>query len=209
VGERIWALMRRSTATAGGITDAAQIQFTPDGSALLVTEKASNTLDTFAVRGGHAGTAVPHASAGTTPYGFDFDVRGHAIVSEAAVGSASSYSVGRRGFGVISPAVSDTQAAACWLVVAHGYAYAVNAASGTVSSYGIAKDGSLTLKDANAASTGAGGTDAALSADQRHLYVRMGGGVVWSWSVARDGSLAPLGTTRGAPAFGTAGLAAS
>ena len=37
---------------AGGITDAAQIQFTPDGSALLVTEKASNTLDTFAVRGG-------------------------------------------------------------------------------------------------------------------------------------------------------------
>ena len=76
---------------AGGITDAAQIQFTPDGSALLVTEKASNTLDTFAVRGGYAGTAVPHASAGTTPYGFDFDARGHAIVSEAASGSASSY----------------------------------------------------------------------------------------------------------------------
>ena len=41
---------------AGGITDAAQIQFTPDGSSLLVTEKASNTLDTFAVRGGYAGT---------------------------------------------------------------------------------------------------------------------------------------------------------
>jgi 6-phosphogluconolactonase (cycloisomerase 2 family) len=194
---------------AGGITDAAQIQFTPDGSALLVTEKASNTLDTFAVRGGYAGTAVPHASAGTTPYGFDLDARGHAIVSEAASGTASSYSVGRRGFGVISPAVSDTQAAACWLVVAHEYAYAVNAASGTVSSYGIAKDGSLTLKDAVAANTGAGGTDAALSADQRYLYVRMGGGVVSSWSVARDGSLAALGTTQGAPAFGTAGLAAS
>ena len=209
MGERIWALMGRSTATAGGITDAAQIQFTPYGSALLVTETASNTLYTFAVRGGYAGTGVPHASAGTTPYGFDFDARGHAIVSEAASGTASSYSVGRRGFGVSSPAVSDTQAAACWLVVAHGYAYAVNAASGTVSSYGIAKDGSLTLKDAIAASTGAGGTDAALSADQRHLYVRMGGGVVWSWSVARDGSLAALGTTQGAPAFGTAGLAAS
>ena len=82
---------------AGGITDAAQIQFTPDGSSLLVTEKASNTLDTFAVRGGYAGYAVPHAAAGTTPYGFDFDAKGHAIVSEAASGSASSYDISRRG----------------------------------------------------------------------------------------------------------------
>jgi len=194
---------------AGGITDAAQIQFTPDGSSLLVTEKASNTLDTFAVRGGYAGHAVPHAAAGTTPYGFDFDARGHAVVSEAASGSVSSYDVGRRGFGVISPAVSNTQAAACWLVVARGYAYAVNAASGTVSSYTIAKDGSLTLKAAVAANTGAGGTDAALSADQHFLYVRMGGGLVSSWAVARDGSLTALGTTQGAPAFGTAGLAAN
>ncbi len=193
---------------AGGITDAAQIQFTPDGSALLVTEKASNTLDTFAVRGGYAGRAVRHASAGTTPYGFDFDARGHAVVSEAASGSASSYDVGRRGFGVVSPAVSDTQAAACWLVVAKGYAYAVNAASGTVSSYTVAKDGSLTLAAAVAATTGPGGTDATLSADQRSLYVRMGGGVVSSWAVGRDGSLTPLGTTQGAPAFGPAGLAA-
>jgi 6-phosphogluconolactonase (cycloisomerase 2 family) len=193
---------------AGGITDAAQIQFTPDGSSLLVTEKASNTLDTFAVRGGYAGTAVPHASAGTTPYGFDFDARGHAVVSEAASGSASSYAVGRRDFAVISPAVSDTQSAACWLVVARGYAWAVNAASGTVSSYTVAKDGSLQLKSAVAATTGPGGTDAAVSADQRYLYVRMGGGVVSSWAIGRDGSLTSLGTTQGAPAFGTAGLAA-
>jgi 6-phosphogluconolactonase (cycloisomerase 2 family) len=85
----------------------------------------------------------------------------------------------------------------------------VNAASGTVSSYTIAKDGSLALKAAVAANTGAGGTDAALSADQHFLYVRMGGGLVSSWAVARDGSLTALGTTQGAPAFGTAGLAAS
>jgi 6-phosphogluconolactonase (cycloisomerase 2 family) len=193
---------------AGGITDAAQVQFTPDGSALLVTEKASNTLDTFAVRGGYAGTAVPHPSAGTTPYGFDFDARGHAVVSEAGSGSASSYDIGRRGFSVVSPAVSDTQAAACWLVVTRGYAWAVNAASGTVSSYTVAGDGSLALKAAAAATTGPGGTDAAVSADQDNLYVRMGGGVVSSWAIGRDGSLTSLGTTQGAAAFGTAGLAA-
>ncbi len=194
---------------AGGITDAAQVEFTPDGSTLLVTEKASNTLDTFAVRGGYAGAAVPHASAGTTPYGFAFDPRGHAIVSEAASGSASSYDVSRRGVRTLSSAVSDTQAAACWLVTARGYAYAVNAASGTVSSYTVAKNGTLTLKEAVAANTGAGGTDAAVSADQHFLYVRMGGGLVSSWSVGRDGSLTDLGTTQGAPAFGTAGLAAA
>jgi 6-phosphogluconolactonase (cycloisomerase 2 family) len=194
---------------AGGITDAAQIQFSPDGSTLLVTEKASNTIDTFAVRGGYAGPAVPHASAGTTPYGFDFDARGHAVVSEAATGSASSYDVGRRDFQLVSPAVSNTQAAACWLVVTKGYAYAVNAASGTVSSYTVAKNGSLALKSAVAATTGPGGTDAALSDDQRYLYVRMGGGVVSSWAVGQDGSLTSLGTTVGALAFGPAGLAAS
>ncbi|MGV1010380.1 MAG: lactonase family protein [Dermatophilaceae bacterium] len=197
----------------GGSTDAAQISFTPDGSALLVTEKASNTLDTFAVRDGHAQRAVAHPSAGTTPYGFDFDKRAHAVISEATTGSASSYDIGRRDVDVISAAVSDTQAAACWLVIANrggnDYAYVVNAASGTVSSYLIHRDGSLTLLQAVAATTGPGGTDATLSADQRSLHVRMGGGVVSSWALARDGSLTPVGTTTGAPAFGTAGLAAS
>ena len=79
-----------------------------------------------------------------------------------------------------------------------------------MSSYLVDKDGSLTLLQAIAATTGPGGTDAALSADRRSLYVRMGGGVVSSWAVGRDGSLSALGTTQGAaPTFGTAGLAAS
>jgi 6-phosphogluconolactonase (cycloisomerase 2 family) len=193
---------------AGGITDAAQVQFTQDGSTLVVTEKASNTLDTFAVQGGYAGSAVAHASAGAVPYGFDTDSRGHAVVSEAS-GSASSYTVGRRGFQTVSPAVVDTQAAACWLVLAHGYAYVVNAASGTISTYAVAKDGSLTLTAAVAATTGPGGTDAALSADQHYLYVRMGAGIVSSWAIDGDGSLTSLGSTQGAAAFGPAGLAAS
>lgn len=194
---------------SGGITDAAQISFTPDGSTLVVTEKASNALDTFTVTDEYASGPVSHPSAGTTPYGFDFDPRGHAVVSEASSGSASSYAVGRRGFSLISSAVSNTQAAACWLVVSRGYAWVVNAASGTVSSYAIAPDGSLTLVKAVAATTGPGGTDAALSQDGRSLHVRMGAGVVSSWAINRDGSLSTLGTTQGAASFGTAGLAAS
>ena len=43
--------------------------------------------------GGDVGQATSHESAGTVPYGFDFDRRGTLVVSEAATGSASSYRV--------------------------------------------------------------------------------------------------------------------
>ncbi len=190
---------------AGGTTDAAQVSFTPDGRNLVVTEKATNTIDTFAVGGGYAGKAIPHASAGTTPYGFDFDRGGHAIVSEAATGSASSYRV--RPFRTITAALGDTQKAACWLVVARDHAYVVNAASNSISSYRIAPNGSLTLESAVAATTAAGPTDAAVSPDQTSLSVRLGDGSVASYRIAQDGSLVPTGTAA-ATAYGTAGLAA-
>ena len=127
---------------AGGLTDAAQVQFSPNGRTLVVSEKAANAIDTFRVRAGYAGQATSHASAGTVPYGFDFDRRGTLVVSEAATGSASSYRVAP-GFRNLTEALADTQAAACWLVVSGDYAWVVNAASASISSYRIAADGSL------------------------------------------------------------------
>jgi 6-phosphogluconolactonase len=171
----------------GGITDAAQISFTPDGRNLVVTEKASNTIDTFQVVGGYARTATPHAAAGTTPYGFDFDLHGHAIVSEAASGSASSYRV--QPFTTITAALANTQRAACWLVTAGD----------------VAANGSLTLIDAVAATTAAGPTDAAVSPDGGQLTVRLGDGSVSSWRIGPGGSLTDAGTAPGT-AFGTSGL---
>jgi 6-phosphogluconolactonase len=190
---------------AGGTTDAAQVSFTPNGRALVVTEKAANTIDVFRMHRGYAGPATPHASAGTTPYGFDFDRRGHAIVSEAATGSASSYRV--LPFETISPAVANTQRAACWLVVSGSYAYVVNAASTSISSYAIAADGSLTLVQAVAATTGAGPTDAAVTPDGRTLAVRQGDGSVATWQIGDGGRLTAVGAAPGT-AFGTAGLVA-
>jgi 6-phosphogluconolactonase (cycloisomerase 2 family) len=190
---------------AGGTTDAAQVAFTPNGRSLVVTEKASNTIDTFRVVGGYAGPASAHASAGTTPYGFDFDRAGHAIVSEAASGSASSYRV--QPFATITGALANTQRAACWLVVGDDIAYVVNAASRSISTYAIANDGSLSLMEAVAATTGAGATDAAVSPDGRHLAVRQGDGSVASWRIGPAGSLTAAGTAPGT-AFGTAGIVA-
>lgn len=191
---------------AGGTTNAAQVSFTPDGRNLVVTEKAANRIDTFKVTSGLAGKAVPHASAGTTPYGFDFDRRGHAIVSEAASGSASSYQV--RPFAAITPALANTQQAACWLVVAGKVAYVVNAASASISTYAIAGDGSLSLLKAVAASTEAGPTDAAVTSDGRYLVVRLRSGSVASWRIGPKGALSYVGTSAAGTAVGPAGLVA-
>jgi len=171
----------------------------------VVTEKASNTIDTFAVKGGLATRATPHASAGTTPYGFDFDRAGHAIVSEAASGSASSY--GLRPFKTITPALANTQRAACWLVVARGHAFVVNAASASISSYAIGRNGWLTLREAVAGAASAGATDAAVSPDQRTLAVRLSDGSVQTWKINGDGTLTGVGTATGSAA-GPAGLVA-
>ena len=105
---------------AGGLTDAAQVQLSPNGRTLVVTERGSNAIDTFTVRAGYAGDATSHPASGAVPYGFDFDKRGTLIVSEAASGSASSYDVAP-GFRNLTEALGDTQAAACWLVVSGSY----------------------------------------------------------------------------------------
>jgi 6-phosphogluconolactonase (cycloisomerase 2 family) len=192
---------------AGGLTDAAQVQFSPNGRTLVVTEKGANNIDTFTVRAGYAGPATPHASAGTVPYGFDFDRRGTLVVSEAATGSASSYDVAP-GFRNLTEALGNTQAAACWLVVSGDYAWVVNAASASISSYRIGADGSLELVEAVAATTGTGPTDAVVSPDGGSLHVRMRDGSVSSFSIGPDGSLTAAGSAFVTTAFGIAGLVA-
>jgi 6-phosphogluconolactonase len=104
----------RTLRTTGGTADAAQISIQPNGSHLIVTERANNAIEVFPLHHGYAGPATSTPSAGATPYGFDFDFHGQVLVSEAA-GSASSYTLGRS-LHVVSPAVTDTQAAPCWLV---------------------------------------------------------------------------------------------
>lgn len=191
----------------GGLTDAAQVQFSPNGRTLVVTERGSNAIDTFAVSHGFLGQASSHPSAGQVPYGFDFDRNGTLVVSEAATGSASSYDLSP-GFRTLSGALADTQAAACWLVVSDDYAWVVNAASSSISSYRVNRDGSLSLVEAVAASTGAGPTDAAVTPDGRSLHVRMRDGSVSSFAIDEDGGLTSLGSAVAAASSGPAGLVA-
>lgn len=196
---------------SGTGTGAAQIQFSTDGDALVVTEKATNRILTYPVgRNGRAGAPTVNQSAGTVPYGFDIDRRDTVIVSEAATGSTSSYRLRDGALSTVSAAVPLNQGAPCWLVLSVDgrFAYTTNAASGSISSYRVGRDGSLTLLASVAGTPGAGPTDVARSADGRNLYVRVRTGEVVSFAIAADGSLTNLGTVGGATAVGPSGLAA-
>ncbi len=200
-------------------TNPAQVGFTPNGDVLVVTEKGTNTIDTYTVgKDGLAIGPMPHPSAGTTPFGFAFGKRGQLFVSEAAGGapdgsSVSSYLVaGDGGLTTISPAVPTTETAACWAVVSNSgrFAYVANAGSGSVSGYTIAHDGTIALLDPDGRTgvTGAGPSDMALSNDGHFLYtLRSASGAISAFRVEANGKLLPLPGIGGMPA-GANGLAA-
>jgi 6-phosphogluconolactonase len=198
----------------------AQIEFSPDGRQLVVTEKGTNRIVTYRVGFlGYAGAPQATPSAGQTPFGFAFASRRHLIVSEAFGGAPdasvlSSYELGAGG-GVtpIDPNVATTETAACWVVVTGdgSYAYTTNTGSASVSGYAVGDDGSLTLLDADGktATTGASPIDAALSRGSRFLYVLAGTAQeIDTFEVNADGGLDPVDVDGGLPA-GSVGLAAS
>jgi 6-phosphogluconolactonase (cycloisomerase 2 family) len=197
----------------------AEVAFSPDGRTLLVTEKTTNTIDAFPVdRAGRAGAAVSSPSSGATPFGFAFDPRGRAIVSEAAGGpggtsAVSSYALGAgSALHAISASVPDGQLAACWeLVTRDGrYAYTANAASNTLSGYRIGSGGVIALLGDGGvtATTPVHPTDMAQPRrDAGQLFV-LGSTAIAGYRTYGDGSLSPLGGAGAAVPATAAGLAA-
>jgi 6-phosphogluconolactonase len=160
----------------------AQIEFSPDGRILVVTEKATNMIDTYTI--GFDGTSsgpIVQSSAGETPYGFAFDKRGHLIVSDAfgggsLAGAMSSYDVSAAGISLITGPVYDKQTAPCWVAVTKNgrFAYTTNTGTSNISGYRIGHNGSLELFNdgGNTASTGTGSSpiDMAVSNNSQYLY---------------------------------------
>lgn len=177
----------------------AQIQFTPDGKALVVAEKGTNSLSSYTVdNNGVAKGPMVKASAGMTPFGFDFSVNGQVVVSEAQGGMAgastiSSYSVGADGsLTTITGALASTRSAACWLVVAGDHAYVANAASNDITALNVAADGALSLLAAGgiAATAGKAPVDEDVTDDNTFLYVVSNGDHAFNvFSINADGSL--------------------
>jgi 6-phosphogluconolactonase len=205
----------------GGVAaDPAQIGFSHDGDLLVVTEKSGNRINTYTIDDdGLPSAPIDNASNGTTPFGFAFNNAGTLVVSEAFGGApnqsaASSYSAADDGtLTVISGSVANSQTASCWVVIPTNgkLAFVSNTASGTISSYRInAEDGSLTLLNPVAASTGMGSApiDMTLSVNSRFLFVLLGGSQsVASFRIGGNGSLTPVDTAGGLP-LGAQGIVA-
>jgi 6-phosphogluconolactonase (cycloisomerase 2 family) len=195
-------------------TAPAQISFNSDGDVLVVTEKATNLIDTFTVDdNGIADPVVSYVSEGITPFGFAIGKRDQLFVSEAAggapgQGSVSSYQLDEEGnLSLISPAVSTSETAACWLVVSQDgrFAYTTNAGSSTISGYTVEFDGSISLLDEDGITTktgkDSGPLDMGISNDGRNLYTLNGrNDTIGSFEFKEKGGLSALGPRIDVPA---------
>lgn len=199
----------------GDATGPAEIKFNPRGDTLVVTEKATSKIDVFAVVDGVAQSPAVQDSNGPTPFGFNFDRRGHLIVSEAFGGAPhgsalSSYNLDDTSLSLISGSVPTGETAACWVVTTTNsrFAYTTNTGSGSISGYRIAHNGRLQLltPDGRTGVIGDGSapTDLALTHGSRFLLgLSPGFGTIVSFKVGPKGTLAPVDSIGGVPASAT------
>ncbi len=205
---------------SGSSTQPAEVAFSPDGRSLVVTEKATNVIDTYEVRDdGRISGPLVQNSAGHTPYGFAFSERGPLVVSEVedktpGGSTLSSYRIVHDGLlKTISGKVPDGQTAACWVVITNDgrFAYTTNAGTNDVSGYRLGANGALSLfGDGGVTATCDGAPiDMALSRGSDFLYVlNSGGRSISTFRVdGGSGSLTLLGKNGGLPAS-VSGLAA-
>jgi 6-phosphogluconolactonase (cycloisomerase 2 family) len=200
--------------------DPAQVAFSPDGSMVVITERATDSIVTYEVApDGTFGASSEIASEGPTPYGFAFTSGGTLIVTEAfgaekGAAAASSYAIVDGSLVARTSSVGNGRSEICWAVVTPDdrFAFTTNFADGAVSRYAIASDGSLSLEDARAGISVEGKPglrDEGLSSDGRFLYaIDADGGRIYGWSVEAEGALEPVGSWEGVPET-VAGLAAS
>jgi 6-phosphogluconolactonase len=80
---------------SAGSTSPAQVGFDDAGSTVIVTERATNRIDTYTVGSdGRLTGPLAHPSAGPTPFGFAVDKRNTLFVSEAGAGGGGPPSPG-------------------------------------------------------------------------------------------------------------------
>jgi 6-phosphogluconolactonase (cycloisomerase 2 family) len=167
---RLRPIPKSNAPLSGSGVEPAEIAFDNSGRVLLVTEKATNDIDSYSVVGGVPTGPSVHAASGTTPFGFAFAPRSeNVVVSEAfggasGEGAATSYSVTPPNMLTpISVSVPDGNTAPCWIAITrNGIAFTSNTASNTISAYSIDAQGDLTLTNGVSAQTGMSPTDLAV-----------------------------------------------
>ncbi len=187
-----------------------QVAFSPDGSQLVVTTKASGSnIDVFHVGqfGYLSPSPVVNPEPGAVPFAVTFDAAGRLVVADAGTNALSTFNLSSNG--TVSPvdSVLSGQKATCWVASAQGFFFASNAGSANLSTYEDQPTGQLTLLGETG--TDPGTVDAAASADGQDLYVQTGGtGAVDEFRVGAGGSLTLIGSTVVPGAVGGEGIVA-
>ncbi len=206
--------------SGNGNVDPGQVLFNAKGDLLVVTEKATSKLVSYAVgANGIASAPTAFTAGGEAPFSLAF-VNDTLLVTADNFGdaqnkgAASSFSIGDKGsLKLVSKAVPDKQTGACWITASKDgkYAWVVNSGAATISGYQIDSGGKLSLINADGITVRAGTKprDIAQSADGKFLYVlNSNEGTVEGFAVQANGKLESLGEAGKFPAPGGIGLTA-
>ena len=203
------------------IQSPAQVAFTPDGDALVVTLKGDNAIKVFSLKEDIPDNVTTTPSNGLIPFGFTFK-RDYLLVAEAfgnatdigtpETGAVSSYEILADGsLQLISASVENKQTATCWLATARysPFVFSSNNGSSSISGYHLNRyNGKLTLLDNGgvSGSTGQAPVDFGLTKYGRYLYsVNAGDGTISMFRVNPwSGALESLGEVDGLPVNGGA-----
>ena len=189
-----------SKALSSTSASAEELAFSPDQTTLVVSEKATQTLDTYKVKAhGLVTGPTTHPSNGAGPYGFTFTGRDALLVTEAAASAVSSYDLDHGNLVLVSPSVPSDGAAPCWIAATPDgrFAYATNAHIGTIAGFRVGKEGALTFL---------GLTPTAsiplldLASTRDYLYaLAEGTNQILEYKVGEDGGLTEIGQTGSLP----------
>lgn len=186
-----------------------QVAFSPDGSQLIVTTKASgNDIDVFHVGfdGRLSASPVVNSEPGTLPFGVAFDPAGHLVVAETGTNAVATYALHPDGRITLIDAVPTGQAATCWVASDGRFLFASNAGSATESGYFVSADGQLTLT--GQAATDPATIDASATPGGQFLYVQAGPGIVDEFAVTPAGTLTAIGSVTVPDGSGAEGIVA-
>ena len=200
-------------------TQPAEIEFSPDGRFLVVSERLTNQFSIYTLdENGVAGDRQSRTSNGESPFGMHFTPDGQLLVAEAFLdrpgeGAASSYNLTDEGD---TESITDTlktgQSTSCWIEVTPDgrYAYITNPGNASITGLRILGNGELRLVgDDGVVATPNDPRDEDITPDGRYLYVlNNAAGSVDGFRVNRNGTLDEVTTTGTVLPFFGLGLAA-
>lgn len=188
-----------------------QVVYSPDGSKLIVTTKASsNAIDVFHVGffGSLSPAPVVNTVAGTVPFAVTFDQTGHLVVGEAGPSALATFDLNQDGTVTQIDSLASGQTGLCWVTTAGLLLFTGNTGANSTSGYQTSASGQLSLLGAT--HTDPGTVDGSASSNGQFLYVQTGGnGIVDEFQVNTNGTLTEIGSVTVVGAVGGQGIAAT